>query len=65
MIVSTRVKAAVITAGIIMIIAGTCLGILVAPDPNDNPGGFLAGALLIIFGALLAAGGAVTPRRLR
>jgi hypothetical protein len=61
--ISTRVKATVITAGVIMIIAGICIGALVAPDPGREPGWFVAGGVLVIFGALLAAVGAVTPRR--
>ena len=61
--ISTTVKTAVIAAGIIMVIAGICIGGLVAPDPGQEPGWFVAGGLLVIFGALLAACGAITPRR--
>ena len=61
--ISTRVKATVITAGVIMVIAGICIGGLVAPDPAQHPGWFAAGGVLVIFGALLASAGAVTPGR--
>jgi hypothetical protein len=63
--IGTTTKTAVIAAGIIMVITGFCIGGLVAPDPGREPGWFVTGGVLVIFGALLAVVGAVTPRRQR